>query len=76
MLIKKCRNNKDYIKEDAIWKVFTQILLALNECHNHKQGKILHRDIKPANIFLDNNDNIKLGDFGLSKQISNDTKYT
>lgn len=31
---------------------------------------ILHRDLKPENVFLDGNNNIKLGDFGLSKQIA------
>ena len=49
-----------------------QILLALRECHYKglPGKKILHRDIKPSNIFLDINDNIKLGDFGLSRIIS------
>lgn len=53
VLLKKCKKDKDFIDEDVIWKIFTQIVLALNECHNRKGGKVLHRDIKPANIFLD-----------------------
>ena len=66
-LLKKCKKEKDYIAEDVIWKIFTQIVLALNECHNRKSCKILHRDLKPANIFLDSQNNIKLGDFWISK---------
>ena len=31
--------------------------------------KVVHRDIKPANILRDKNDNIKLTDFGLAKQL-------
>jgi serine/threonine protein kinase len=52
-LIRKCRAEKDFVAEDVIWKIFTQIILALNECHNRKEGKILHRDIKPGNVFFD-----------------------
>jgi len=44
-----------------------QITLALHEIHRRKEGKILHRDIKPSNVFLEANNSIKLGDFGLAK---------
>jgi len=74
-LLKKCKKEKDYIAEDVIWKIFTQIVLALNECHNRKGNKVLHRDIKPANIFLDSNNNIKLGDFGLSRVMGENSEF-
>lgn len=57
--------------EDFIWRVFTQISLALHELHKRKEGLILHRDLKPANIFLDHCDNAKLGDFGFAKILEN-----
>jgi 5'-AMP-activated protein kinase catalytic alpha subunit len=42
---------------------FQQIISAVGYCHSHK---VSHRDIKPENILLDEQNNIKLGDFGLS----------
>ena len=74
-LIRRCRHNKEYISEEIIWKIFTQVVLALHCCHSHKNGKILHRDIKPSNIFLDKDNNIKLGDFGLSRILSNESNF-
>ena len=74
-LIKKCKRTKDYIAEDVIWKIFMQISLALNECHHRAEGKVLHRDLKPGNIFLDANTNVKLGDFGLSRVLSDESEY-
>ncbi|KAM9960090.1 hypothetical protein ACTFIW_009215 [Dictyostelium discoideum] len=73
-LIKKCRNERTYMDEEVIWRTLLQILSALQEIHNRKDGVILHRDIKPGNLFLDENKNIKLGDFGLAK-ILNESLY-
>ena len=74
-LIKHNRKSQQYFSEDIIWKIFAQVASALYACHTHKDGKILHRDIKPSNIFIDQENNIKLGDFGLSLILSKDISF-
>lgn len=74
-LIEKSKKKQDFIAEDVIWKIFMQILLGLQACHDRKEGKVIHRDIKPANIFLDKSNNIKIGDFGLSRLLSKESVY-
>ncbi|XP_078089682.1 eIF-2-alpha kinase GCN2 isoform X2 [Mustelus asterias] len=46
-----------------LWRLFREILDGL--AYIHEQGMI-HRDLKPVNIFLDSNDHVKIGDFGLA----------
>ncbi len=48
---------------DEGWRIFRQILDGLS--HVHKVG-IIHRDLKPDNIFMDNDNNPRIGDFGLA----------
>ena len=32
--------------------------------------RIMHRDLKPANIFINDDGDLKVGDLGLSRQLS------
>lgn len=51
---------------DTYWRILRQVLEGL--AHIHSQG-IIHRDLKPMNIFIDENQNVKIGDFGLAKNV-------
>jgi len=70
-IIKRCKIEKKFIPESVIWSFLSQLILALHECHHNQKTAILHRDIKPENVFLDADQNVKLGDFGLSKICDN-----
>ena len=61
----------EYLKENTISlddaiEIVNQILDALDCIH---KNNIIHRDLKPQNIFIDENKNIKVLDYGLSKII-------
>lgn len=59
-----------HFSERKAAEIFMQILSAVNYLHNHK---IVHRDLKPENILFDG-DNIKLIDFGTSREFDPNTK--
>ena len=54
------------LSEKTAKYIFRQLITALKHIHSHN---IVHRDIKLDNILIDLNNNIKLCDFGVSKQI-------
>lgn len=56
-----------HMSEKRVLQILPQILDALEVAHN--EG-ILHLDLKPANIMMDKLGNVKLIDFGASKQQS------
>lgn len=77
-VIKKCRRDHCNLEESVIWRLFAQAVVALKNCHqraeNGERRPILHRDLKPANMMLDQNENLKIGDFGLAKELSSGSK--
>lgn len=54
------------MQRDEYWRLFRQMLEALS--YIHSQG-IIHRDLKPMNVFIDESRNVKIGDFGLAKNV-------
>ncbi|KMZ78818.1 serine/threonine-protein kinase [Plasmodium vivax India VII] len=54
---------KRRINEDTARRIFYQLISAVDYLHKFN---VVHRDLKPENILLDDEENIKLIDFGLS----------
>ena len=54
----------------AIVEIIIKVADALSVAHKHG---IIHRDIKPSNIIIGADGNVKVLDFGLSKQIANNS---
>lgn len=53
-----------YADEATVRKLGIDICSALQRCSRHS---IIHRDIKPQNIFINDDGDFKLGDFGVAK---------
>ena len=76
-------DDRTEINKEGNYIFINQICDGLEYIHNKN---IIHRDIKPKNIFIKNNQELKIGDFGLSRKkiegtmqtliSSKDLKYT
>jgi calcium/calmodulin-dependent protein kinase kinase 2 len=72
-LEEKVKQNKDWFldsENDTVRKYFRQLIQALEYCH--EVVRVIHRDIKPENILIDENDDIKLADFGVGFMMPTD----
>lgn len=68
----KLAKSKGYkFSESQIWKWFMQICQGLEYIHGNK---IIHRDLKAHNIFLSKSGDVKIGDFGISRVLSNSSE--
>lgn len=68
--LRKAQERGTGFEERVIWKYFSQISNAIKHMHDKR---IMHRDLKPANIFLTLDGTIKVGDLGLSRELSEHT---
>lgn len=73
-LIRETRSKMMTIDENQIWLTFSELALALRDCH-YGPSKVLHRDIKPGNVFIDAGGHIKLGDFGLARSLNSTADF-
>ncbi|CAD6184684.1 unnamed protein product [Caenorhabditis auriculariae] len=61
------------IAEPQAKRIFLQIIEALKYLHS---VKVVHRDLKCENVYLDRNDNVKLGDFGFARLLEKNDNTT
>ena len=66
------KKSNDFIKKDIILHFISEICNGIQEIH---KNKLIHRDLKPDNIFLTGELIVKIGDFGIAKQLNNVNAY-
>ena len=64
------RRDGSCVDGGRIWRWLAQLGSALQYLHARR---ILHRDLKTENVFLDADDDLKLGDFGIARSLSTQT---
>ena len=65
--IERHKQTKYLLSENIVWKIFIKITLGLADIH---KLNILHRDLKSLNIFLKKDEDIRVGDLGVAKILS------
>ena len=70
--INEHKKQNKLIEEKIIYKIVSNLCLGIKAIHDKN---LIHRDLKPENIFISENFSIKIGDFGISKQLSVNEEY-
>ncbi|KAL6752721.1 flagellar autonomy 2 NIMA family kinase [Haematococcus lacustris] len=60
------------LQEDLVWRILIQATMGLSHIHSKK---IIHRDIKALNLFIDANNNIKIGDLGIARSLNEGSEF-
>ena len=71
-LINDYKSHNHPIPKYMINYIFKSITNGIKEIH---KNKLIHRDLKPENILITNDFDIKIGDFGISKQLNSISQY-
>lgn len=71
LISKRSIQGKPFVYEE-IMMIMAQITLGVMSIHSKN---ILHRDIKTQNIFITKEGILKIGDFGISRQLSNTEEF-
>ena len=66
--IRDYKDRSEYINEEIIKNIIIQICDGLKDIHH---AKIIHRDLTPDNIFINEDNKIKIGDFGIAVIMEN-----
>ena len=66
------KKSNELIKKNIILHIISGICNGLKEIHDKT---LIHRDLKPDNIFLKADLTVKIGDFGLTKQLKDANEY-
>ena len=69
----KYKNSNKPLPQDLIYDIISQLCLGLKEIHDKN---VVHRDIRPSNILINEDNKIKIADFGLSHQLNPSKNYT
>ena len=65
--------NRKFLTETKSKFLISNLIIGLEFLHNNG---FVHRNLKPDNLFISKDYKIKIGDFGISKQLINIVNYT
>lgn len=79
-LFDKLSKSKSDLHQQDLWQYFRQTLNGLHYCKSiklsslsivHESAQVVHRDLKPENLLIDEENRVKISDFGVSYLIEN-----